>query len=48
MGEDGISDLEIVCGHFGGMVFVFCVPSEESDVVDVVSVTFLCLDLVEA
>ena len=46
--ERGISDLEIVCGKSGGMVFVFRVSSEESDVVDVVFVTFLRLGFVEA
>ena len=38
--EHCISDLEIVCGKSGGMVFVFRVYPEESDVVDVVSVAF--------
>ena len=46
--EKNISDLEIVCGKSGGMVFVFRVYSEESDVVDVVFVAFLCLNFMEA
>ena len=46
--EESVPDLESVSGQSSGMVFVFGVSSEESDVVDLVFVAFLCLNFLEA